>query len=80
MAWRSPTRKLRFAYHFDMNVFPYCWLFASYGGFNGHYTTVLEPCTAMPISVKDAAAKGQCSRLDPEQTIATTVKITVEKD
>jgi len=72
---RSPTRRLRFAYYFDTTVFPYAWLFASYGGFDGHYTVILEPCTAMPISVKDAAARKQCTHLEPRQTLGTSVAI-----
>lgn len=72
---RSPARNLRFSYQFDTAVFPYAWVFASYGGFNGHYTVILEPCTAMPISVNDAATKGQCSRLEPGQSLKTSVSI-----
>lgn len=77
MAWRRPGTGLRFEYRFDLRVFPYAWLFASYGGFNGHYTVILEPCTAMPISVNDAAARGQCSLLAPGQSLETEVSIGV---
>jgi hypothetical protein len=38
-------------------------IFASYGGLDGHYTAVLEPCTAMPVSVNEAARLNQCSCL-----------------
>jgi hypothetical protein len=79
MAWRRPSQGLCFAYQFDPQVFPYAWMFASYGGFNGHYTVILEPCTAMPISVNDAAAKGQCSLLQAGQTLATRVSIRAEE-
>jgi hypothetical protein len=75
MAWRRPGRGLRFAYEFDTRVFPYAWLFASYGGFNGHYTAILEPCTAMPISVNHAAPKRQCSTLGPGESLETRVSI-----
>jgi len=75
MTWRRPGNGLKFAYHFDLGVFPYAWLFASYGGFNGHYTVILEPCTTMPISVKEAAAKRQCSVLKPDETLETRVTI-----
>jgi hypothetical protein len=75
MSWRRPESGLRFTYQFDKNIFPYAWLFASYGGFNGHYTIILEPCTAMPMSVIESAQKNQCSRLDPGEQIETTVKI-----
>jgi len=72
---QSAARGAKFVYRFDTTVFPYAWIFASYGGFNGHYTVILEPCTAMPISVKEAAAKKQCSVLEPQQTLETSVSI-----
>jgi hypothetical protein len=75
MSWRRPVQDLEFTYAFDRTVFPYTWMFASYGGFDGHYTVILEPCTAMPISVNDAAARKQCSRLEPSQTLETSVTI-----
>ena len=75
MFWRRLGAKLKFGYHFDIQVFPYAWLFASYGGFLNHYTIILEPCTAMPMSVNDAAAKGQCSRLEPGQVLETVVSL-----
>jgi hypothetical protein len=75
MFWRRPPAGLKFGYEFDTTVFPYAWLFASYGGFLGHYTIVLEPCTAMPISVNDASALNQCSCLEPGQVLETTVRL-----
>ncbi len=75
IAWRRPGANLEFAYEFDTRVFPFAWLFASWGGFDGHYTVILEPCTAMPISVNQAAQKGQCSLLKPGETIETRVSI-----
>jgi hypothetical protein len=75
VAWHRPRNGLQFTYQFDLKVFPYTWLFASYGGFDGHYTAILEPCTAMPISVREAAAKKQCSLLDPGQSLETLVSI-----
>ncbi len=75
IALRRPGEGLEFAYHFDSSVFRYAWIFASYGGFNGHYTVVLEPCTAMPISVNEASARKQCSVLQPGETLETRVAI-----
>ena len=75
MGWRRSGRNLAFEYQFDPAVFPYCWYFASYGGFFGHYTGVLEPCTAMPCSVNEASKLGQCSVLEPSQSFETTVHI-----
>lgn len=77
IGWRRPGTRLGLEYHFDRGVFPYAWMFASYGGFNGHYTVILEPCTAMPLSVNEAAARHQCSQLQPGQTLETTVTLRV---
>jgi hypothetical protein len=40
---------------------------------------VLEPCTAMPFSVNEAARLGQCSLLEPGQSIETRISYFVEK-
>ncbi|MBN1345929.1 MAG: hypothetical protein JXQ73_24780 [Phycisphaerae bacterium] len=77
MGWHRPGTGLRFEYVFDRDVFRYAWLFASYGGLDGHYTAVLEPCTTMPLSVGEAAAKGQCSSLEPGSILKTNVTIRV---
>ncbi|MEO8413554.1 MAG: hypothetical protein ABI472_07830 [Ginsengibacter sp.] len=64
-----------FCYSYDNNIFPWQWYFASYGGFLNHYTTILEPCTSMPMSVNDAKRLSQCTVLEPGQEINTSVKI-----
>jgi hypothetical protein len=75
MAWRSVSCDLVFAYTFDLAVFPYAWYFASFGGLDGHYTAILEPCTAMPLSVNEAAGLGQCSVLGAGKTLSTVVTV-----
>lgn len=80
MGWRRPTSKLALLYKFDKNIFPYNWYFASYGGFDGHYTAVLEPCTTMPLSVNEASKLNQCSVLNAGETIETTVYIYAGSD
>jgi len=75
IAWKRPSRRLKFEYTFDTAVFPFAWLFASYGGFDGHYTVVLEPCTTMPIHVGEAIDKGTCSRLPPHGMLEAAVSI-----
>lgn len=64
-----------FAYDYDTNVFPYQWLFASYGGFMHHYTTVLEPCTNMPILVNEAIKQHQSAFLEAGASLNTRVRI-----
>jgi hypothetical protein len=75
MGWKRPSRRLSFSYSFDTQVFPYAWYFASYGGFDGHYVAILEPCTTMPLSVNEAAKLGQCSVLGAGEKIETRVTI-----
>jgi hypothetical protein len=74
IAWIRPQR-LRFEYQFNTSIFPFAMIFATYGGFLGHYTVLLEPCTAMPLSVNEAKATGRCSRLEPGQILETNVSI-----
>lgn len=64
-----------FEYQYDSNAFPFQWYFASYGQFNDHYTAILEPASAMPVSVNEAAALSQCSVLAPGGRIETVVSI-----
>ncbi|MHB0856525.1 MAG: DUF5107 domain-containing protein [Anaerolineae bacterium] len=73
MAWVSREGDLTFAYTFDTQIFPYAWIFASYGGFEGHYTATLEPCTTMPIAVAEAAALGQTAVLESGETLRTRI-------
>jgi hypothetical protein len=75
MQLSSANGKDLFSYQYDQQVFPYQWWFASYGGFLGHYTAILEPCTNMPLSVNDALAKQQSASLLPGATLHTSVKI-----
>lgn len=75
MGMESGSKKSLFNIIYDATVFPYQWYFASYGGFLDHYTAVLEPCTAMPMSVNEAAALGQCTVLRPGQILETSVRI-----
>ena len=77
IAWRRPNAGLEFRYEFDTRVFPYVWIFASYGRWQGHYMVILEPSTAMPNSVNDAAKRGQCSVLQPGESLETRVSIRV---
>lgn len=64
-----------FKYSYDAAVFPFQWYFASYGKFNQHYTAILEPASAMPVSVNEASALAQCSVLAPGEEINTVVQI-----
>jgi hypothetical protein len=67
-------------YAFDSTVFPYVWVFASYGGFADSYTVILEPATAMPISLADAVPRGSCTTLAPAAAIETQVRFEVVQE
>jgi hypothetical protein len=75
LAWTRPSLGLRFEYVFDKTVFPFTRLFASYGGFDGHYTVILEPCTTMPMHMGEAIHRGTACRLVPGGSLETNVSI-----
>lgn len=66
--------------HFDSKVFPFTWLFLSYGGWRDVYTAVLEPCTNMPKDLSEAVRRQQSARLVPQQCFETTVTVTLGGD
>ncbi|MBI5631782.1 MAG: hypothetical protein HY921_12965 [Elusimicrobia bacterium] len=62
---------------FDPKAFPHCWLFMDFGGWRGHYTAVLEPCTNWPKDLSQAAAAGRCACLPPGGTFETAVEVSL---
>jgi len=58
---------------FDPDVFPSCWMFASYGGWRDLQVAILEPCTGYPVSVNDGVAAGTHRVLASGQQIETTM-------
>ena len=62
-----------FGLAFDPAVFRSVWVFGAYGGWRGHYTTILEPCTGYPYQLEEAVAQRTASRLAPGATLETTV-------
>jgi len=64
-----------FCYAYDPRVFPFQWYFASFGGLLDHYTAILEPCTTMPMSINEAAAKNQTAVLQSGEELTTRVRI-----
>lgn len=75
MGWRSRDGGLALTFSFDLRVFPFAVYFASYGGLDGHYVAVLEPCTVKPALVAEAVREGKCSALDPGEQLRTRVSI-----
>lgn len=60
---------------FNRKIFPFTWLFMTYGGWRGLYTVVLEPCTNIPKDLNAALKRGACAELAPGKTLETTVSV-----
>lgn len=60
---------------FDPAVFPCVVVFTSYGGFYGHYTAVLEPCTCPSLTVAEAEKTAQSLCLEPGESLETTIRM-----
>jgi galactose mutarotase-like enzyme len=70
----------RIIFEFPLEVFPFCWLFMTFGGWRDYYTVVLEPCTNMPKDLDVALTAGRCARLDAGATLECAVRIRIETD
>jgi galactose mutarotase-like enzyme len=64
---------------FDPNVFPSCWLFATYGGWRNYNVAVLEPCTGYPLNFEAMKAAGHHRRLAPGETLHAEVRFIVQE-
>jgi len=62
---------------YPLAVFPYCWLFITYGGWRGYCTAVLEPCTNMPKDLTAARDRGTCAVLAPGEAREYVVRVEV---
>lgn len=69
----------RFALNFDPAVFRSVWVFGAYGGWRGHYVTILEPCTGYPYRLEEAVAQGTASRLEAGAALETTVTAVLDQ-
>lgn len=78
-ALTNTASELACAIVFDREVFPHCWLFASYGGWRGHQVAVLEPCTGYPLNFDAMRTAGRHRVLDPGETLATEVLFAVQQ-
>ncbi len=66
-------------FRFPADVFPYCWLFMTYGGWRDYCTVVLEPCTNMPKDLEAAKRRGRCALLEAHGRLAARVTVQVEE-
>lgn len=72
-----PHERLGFGLAFDRRVLPACWLFATYGGWRGLSTVILEPCTGYGVSLAEGIRNGTHQLLHPGDTISCDVVATV---
>lgn len=77
-AWHRPSTRLALALAFPVDIFPHCWLFASYGAWRDYNVAVLEPCTGYPFKLEGIDAAGRGLRLQPGEAIEAEVTLTVE--
>ncbi|MCC6483406.1 MAG: DUF5107 domain-containing protein [Armatimonadetes bacterium] len=75
MSWHNAAETLSFGLTFDTDVFPYGYVFASYGGFQGGEFVILEPSAASALSLNEAIQKQECATLAPGEQLETRVAI-----
>lgn len=76
-ALTDPKRRQGFGLVFPRDVFNTVWVFATYGGWRGLYTAILEPCTGWPHALDAAAKQGTCARIPPGRTLRADVRAVV---
>ncbi|MGH9517609.1 MAG: hypothetical protein ACRD3P_18230 [Terriglobales bacterium] len=64
---------------FDPKVFPYSWLFATYGGWRNYNVAVLEPCTGYPLNFEAMKAAGRHHSLAPGESLQSDVRFLVQE-
>jgi galactose mutarotase-like enzyme len=64
---------------FDSEVFPCCWLFATYGGWRSYNVAVLEPCTGYPLNFEALKVAQRQRSLAPGETLETDVRFLVQE-
>lgn len=69
--------RIGFALSYDRVQLPHCWLFASYGGWRGLSTVVLEPCSGYPVSVNEGVRRGTHGVLAAGESLSCEVIATV---
>jgi hypothetical protein len=68
----------RISIEYPQDVFPYCWLFITYGGWRGHNVVVLEPCTNHPKDLREAMARGTSAVLEVGEEREFEVRLAME--
>lgn len=78
-ALTDTAKRLACGLVFDQQVFPSCWLFASYGGWRHHHVAVLEPCTGYPLNFDAMRAQGRHRTLAPGESLTTDVLCVIQE-
>lgn len=68
-----PDEDAGFALAFDPEVLKTVWIFATFNGWRGLSTLILEPCTGYPYELDKAVAGGTATRLEPGESLDTKV-------
>jgi galactose mutarotase-like enzyme len=76
----DPRRRISVRLSFPKEIFPACWFFASYCGWNDYYVGVLEPCNGYPFRLEEAAQSGNCGALAPGATQEAEVTLSVNRE
>lgn len=54
-------------FEFSKKDFPFLWLFQSYGGFMGHFVSMIEPINARHYDLKEMHQSKSCEVIAPEE-------------
>lgn len=82
----SDNRKIGFGLTWDCTVFKFLWFWQVYGGWAGYpwygtsYNIGLEPCSSYPSSLTRAIERGTQLRLEPGESIRTSLSAAVIRD
>lgn len=72
-ALTDPAARFTAGFTFEPEVLSSCWVFATYGGWRGYHTVLLEPCTSHLQQIETAIAQDQAARLPPGAVWQTAV-------
>ncbi len=68
-----PDEDVGFGLAFDPAILQTVWIFATFNGWRGLSTLILEPCTGYPYELDKAIAAGTATRLEAGATLETDV-------
>jgi galactose mutarotase-like enzyme len=72
-----PQEGIGFGLQFDPSVLTSVWIFATFSGWRGFSTIILEPCTGYRARLEDAIAHGSVMTMQPGEELSTNVVMSV---